>query len=436
VRLRPRLADLALVWAWALLVVGNERSVGILWIPSILLVTLAVALLVGVVAVTNLDGLAPPPRLLVTVAAITVSLLTLGHPVYSYAAPDDLRRLTHFVCLYAVVAAVLWLLSSGRVQRGGVALAAIGALVAVVAVIALVPEPRIDVWYFLSQAVDVTLHAHDMYGHGWVNSPGIAQGYTYLPMTDVAVTGGKELGGDVRWAMVAALVLSGVLMTLAARRQASKGAVLLYAVTPGLIALVEQSWTEPLLLLWLVAALFCVDRGHLGWAVVFLAVACATKQHALLLLPVFAMWRPFGLRRTAAAAAGAVVLCMPWLIADLSAFWHDTVSYFLHLPPRADAPTLFTAAVEAGWTPPRVIVGIVVLGGIGLAAWKAHGPVGTGAMALCCAVALGVADLVNQQTFYNQWWLVGSLVLVGLAWSPASSGSGQHSRLTERAGGR
>jgi hypothetical protein len=67
-----------------------------------------------------------------------------------------------------------------------------------------------------------------------------------------------------------------------------------------------------------------------------------------------------------------------------------------------------------------VIVGIVVLGGISLAAWRAHRSVGTGAMALCCAVALGVADLVNQQTFYNQWWLVGSLVLVGLAWSPAS----------------
>ncbi|MDQ1604028.1 MAG: hypothetical protein QOE01_1873 [Actinomycetota bacterium] len=411
-----------LVLAWSLLVVGNQRSIGFLWEPSIALIALGGLLTALVVMRVDLDRLKPPRRWIVAAAAILVTVFTITHKVFSYTSGPDLERLTVFAGSCALMAGVMWLLWPEVIRLGGLALAICSAVVLALAVLKLDQHPHIDVWIFLTQAVDVTDHFHNMYTHSWVGSPGFNHSYPYLPMTEIPLIPAKLVLGDVRFAMVAALVAAGVLMVRGVRRHEAYGAVLLFAITPGLLALVEQSWTEPLLFVWLVAALFCVDRGRLVAAVVFLALALATKQHVVVLVPIFAVWQPFGWRRTLAAVGGAVLLCLPWALADLSAFHYGTVTRLVGMPPRLDAPELFTAAADAGWTPPRVLTILVILVGAAAATWRARQFTGAGAIALCCAFALYVVNLVNQQAFYNQWWLVGSLILVGLAWSPSVTG--------------
>jgi hypothetical protein len=58
-----------LVIAWSLLVVGNQRSIGLLWKPSIALIALGGVLTGPVVMRVDLDRLKPPRRWLVTAAA-------------------------------------------------------------------------------------------------------------------------------------------------------------------------------------------------------------------------------------------------------------------------------------------------------------------------------------------------------------------------------
>ena len=77
---------------------------------------------------------------------------------------------------------------------------------------------------------------------------------------------------------------------------------------PGTLTQVDQAWTEPLLLAGLVLWLVLVDRDHAWWAVLPLALACASKQHLALMLPVLLLWRPFGVRRTIATGALTALL--------------------------------------------------------------------------------------------------------------------------------
>jgi hypothetical protein len=131
------------------------------------------------------------------------------------------------------------------------------------------------------------------------------------------------------------------------------------------------------------------------------------------------MWHPVGWRRTAASLAGATVLCLPWAIADPKVFWNDVVSLHLDRPPRLGALTIHAAAVRAGWIPPGWLTGSIVLTAIAcLAVWvRRHQPSLSG-LAVAAALTLLIANLLNNQAFINQYWLVAGLALLALSEPP------------------
>jgi hypothetical protein len=97
--------------------------------------------------------------------------------------------------------------------------------------------------------------------------------------------------------------------------------------------------------------------------------------------------------------------------------WHDAVTLLVGFHPIKFADTLYLAAIhELGWTPPFWLTGALVVAVVALAAlvvrrdqpWPAR-------FSAVAAFALFGANLLNKQAFYNQFWLVGALVL--LAWS-------------------
>jgi hypothetical protein len=193
---------------------------------------------------------------------------------------------------------------------------------------------------------------------------------------------------------------------------------------------VDQAWTEPLLLAGLVWWAALVRRDHGWWAVVPLALACASKQHLALLLPVLLVWRPFGWQRTVATGALTAVLLAPWFVAGPAAFVHDTVSLLLSFHPIRFANTLYLLALNTfGVTLPFAATGVVVLGSLAAVVWTVwRRQPGLGVLLRWLALVLLVANLVNKQAFYNQFWLVGALVVVALAVpatapAPAARGS-------------
>jgi hypothetical protein len=240
----------------------------------------------------------------------------------------------------------------------------------------------------------------------------------------VLLAPGRWLLGDVRWSLVLATLLAAVAVRALpgpsadpAVRRAATGLAAVLLVLPGTTTQVEQAWTEPLLLACLAGFAVAMRRGSPSSAVLLLALGCASKQHLLLLLPLLAAWPSFGPRRAGGVVLVAGALLAPWILADPAALVHDTVGYLVGFPPIRFADTLYLAARrELGWTPPFWLTGAAVLATLGgVAATVRRRDPDVAEVLRWSALLLLVANLVNKQAFYNQYWLVGALLLVSWA---------------------
>lgn len=372
-----------------------------------------------------------PPAVALMLAGSAVATLVV--PLFSYLDGTGLAMARALLVLVPLlVAALLW---SGREGHAGAALvAAVLGYVAVGAVaIRNDPAPKIDVWVTLQQASDALARGVSFYEVTWTGSPGVADAFTYLPWTAVLLAPGRWLAGDVRWAlMVWTLVVAVGIWALAAGSQVGRTApgsrwratavIALILFAPGTLTQVDQSWTEPLLLAGVVWWAVLVDRDRAWWAVVPLALACASKQHLALLLPVLLVWRPFGVGRTLATGALTGLLIAPWFLAGPQDFLHDTVTLLVSFHAILFANTLYLLALNVfGVTVPFWLTGLVVLGALGAVIVIVHRrQPGLGELLRWLALLLLVANLVNKQGFYNQYWLAGALVVVSLALSDPS----------------
>lgn len=392
----------------------------------------------------------PPtvPRGVLAAGLLLSALVTEAVPLFSYTTPGERRALAHLMaagCLLAAAALATpdgrrpW--ADGRTLAAGVAVLTF--VVVSATAIVLDPAPRIDVWVTLQQAADGLAHGQNMYTMTWHDSPGIQDAFTYLPWTAVLLAPGRWLAGDVRWALLLLSLVAFACTAALGARGSGRGrtspealtAVTLLALAPGTVTQSEQAWTEPMLLAALAAWALLVRRGHAWWAVLPLALGCASKQHLALLLPVLACWPAFGLRRTVATAGLTGALVLPWFVADPAAMWHDTVSLLVGFHPIRFANTLYLAAQhELGWTPPFWLTGLVVLGLLVTTCLvvRRRQP-DLGELLGWLALLLLVATLVNKQGFYNQYWLVGALVALGVA---AAGGSGSDRQVLDRLPGQ
>ncbi len=191
---------------------------------------------------------------------------------------------------------------------------------------------------------------------------------------------------------------------------------LLVGLLPGSLYEVQQAWNEAILVGALAGAALLADRGRPWWAVACVAVALATKQHVVLLLPLLAFWPAFGVRRAVVAAAGGGALCLPWYLWDPPRFTHCTVDFFLDLPARADSLSVWHLLPHGVGTP-LLLVAAVASYAVALRSLPRDGA----GLLLGWGLILAAWDLVNKQSFLNQWLLVAQLTLAALALSAAAS---------------
>ena len=355
------------------------------------------------------------------------ALATLAVPLFSYLAPTGLAVATTLFVVVPLACAVLLCATIVRAHWAAGVVAVTGYAACAAIAITSSPRPRIDVWVTLQQAADGLGRGENFYAMNWTGSPGIQDAFTYLPWTAVLLAPGRWLFGDVRWALafwtLAAVAGVWMLARGAAVRHTAGWVWTAAAVTgllvlaPGTLTQLDQAWTEPLLLAGLVWWAVLVQRDRAWWAVIPLALACASKQHLALLLPVLLLWRPFGWHRAVATGALTGVLIAPWFLASPPDFVHDTISLLVGFHPIKFANTLYLLALNTfGVTLPFAVTGVAVLGTLAAVCWTVWRRQPALADVLrWLALVLLVANLVNKQAFYNQFWLVGSLVVVSLA---------------------
>ena len=180
-------------------------------------------------------------------------------------------------------------------------------------------DPHIDVFVFQQQGSRALLHGRnpyaiddypDIYHSGTIDpatgqtrqevyGPGMSDGRTlrfgfpYLPMSLYLATIGYAVAGDYRVAQLAALILAAVLLYAARPGATSALAAVLLLFTPRAFFVLISGWTEPLLVLWLAAAVYCACRRP-PLLPVALGLLLATKQYMALALPLTILLVPRG----------------------------------------------------------------------------------------------------------------------------------------------
>lgn len=288
-------------------------------------------------------------------------------------------------------------------------------------------RPPIDVFDLQSQGADELLRGHDPYATVRVtdtNDPSASVPYTYMPVTLLATTLSRVATGDIRWAMLAALVL-GALCLRQARRDAPDllrdAAALILIGGPLTGFILEESWVDLIPLGLLCGAAWAFASQRRTAAAILFGLAFAGKQPLVIGFPLLLLLPGIGRRELAISAGVAAATVLPFFAWSPSAFWHGTVSYFAHLPPRSDALTLSNLLDLRFQHHPGEVVGLAAAVLIVALAWK-RVPRTIGSVLLLVCVALLAIFLTGRIAFANYYFLLAGIAAAAAAlqYEPAS----------------
>jgi hypothetical protein len=379
-------------------------------------------------------------------ASLVVDLVTI--PGFSVREPELGALRPVIVAAAALVATWRWRRATKAVVRARFPLAlALTAAASVIVLRASFP-PEIDVWYFDQLGSTALWRGFDPYLVAYPNlyDPNDPDAYyaqallsadgatvlanPYPPLTLVA-GGPAALLGDVRWTMVVCVIAAAwMIRALGRGARDAELAALLVVLQPRTLFVLEQSWTEPMVLAAMMLVILAVDRwrerrlgsggsndGWYGWVTTGTAGALAlgTKQYTpLLLLPVYCA-APLRHRWKAAvlAVAGVAALAVPFLWTDASSFWRSVVMFQLMQPFREGALSWPAAVVWLGgprlpsW-PAFALAGLVLALLLRRESSLAHA-------VTTAAAAWLVLVLFNKQAFCNYYWAAVGILCAATA---------------------
>ena len=239
------------------------------------------------------------------------------------------------------------------------------------------PRPHIDVFTIHQESLAALVQGINPYTITFENpyhttqwfSPGVATfdrllfGYVYPAWTLIVALPGYLLAHDFRYSFLAAAAVSGALM-MAARPAWSWAiaASLLFLFTPRSFFVLEQGWTEPVLLIGVAISVFAASRRVMWLLPIGIGIVACAKQYSilaapavLLLRPLYPSWGSFALMILKAIVTAAVIT-LPLVLWGPKAYWHDVFGIQFSAPYRPDALCLpvFWAA-KFGKEMPRAV---------------------------------------------------------------------------------
>jgi hypothetical protein len=267
----------------------------------------------------------------------------------------------------------------------------------------------------------------DIYQHTAYYGPGLSVGgrlqfgFPYFPLSLFLSMPGALFGGDVRYGQLAAIELAAVLMAWSRPRSFGVIAAALFLTTPRIFFVLEQSWTEPFLVLGVSAVIFaaCRRRRVVPW---LFGAFVALKQYLVFALPagVLLIGWPFDRRKLVpffgkAAIVGAAVT-VPFVAWGPAAFWRSVVTLQFRQPFRTDALSILSWWASRGHEQlPALISFVAAAAASAVTLWRVpRTPAGFGA-------AVGMTFLAffafNKQAFCNYYFFViGALCASVAAW--------------------
>jgi hypothetical protein len=239
------------------------------------------------------------------------------------------------------------------------------------------PNPTIDVFVFQRDALEAVLHGHNPYSLTFPNIYGgahfynpaavvngrVQYGFPYLPLPLIVELPFYLLTHDFRYCQLIAIALSAALMAYMRNDAIGKLAAAAFITSPRTFYVLDQAWTEPLVLLGLTATVFLVQhRPRLLFPA--LSLLLASKQYVVLASSAVALLPlPGRARLLSKAAVAALCITAPFILWDSYAFFRSVVLWQFSQPFRPDllgfAPALFSATQI--WTPSWVAFSLAAL---------------------------------------------------------------------------
>jgi hypothetical protein len=316
-------------------------------------------------------------------------------------------------------------------------------LAAGTAIIHISPAPVIDVWDLQMHGARALLRGENPYVSVTVPDttpihPFPTVPYVYSPGSLYAGVIGLLVGGDVRYAMLLALVISGVALraiTLVPDERsrepfaalAEDAPALFVWLMPPLAFILELAWTEPVQLMCICVGAAAVARGRTKLGAVMFGLAVTSKQSMVWLVPLAGFAFGFRLGDWVVMLATAAVGVAPFAIADFGALKFDTVDFLMRLIPRSDALGVAVwFKLAFGLTFPTSLspiaaastVGVTVLRAVSLEPSR-RGRIAPRAALFGCAAALTYFAFFffAKQAFANYYFLVSGLAALAAATS-------------------
>jgi Glycosyltransferase family 87 len=294
------------------------------------------------------------------------------------------------------------------------------------------PDPVVDVFAMMRDLTDHLLAGRNPYTHSIVTPYGTQRaaahsieeppdprpaGYPPHPFLMTAPV--RMLNADPRWANVGCDVVAAIALFLVATRRSRPEIGFLAAAAwlflPMSTMMIESAWYEPMLAAMLGLGLWLAEisgwRRWIGYC--FVGLGLTAKQYGIALLPALAWphrqhWRPM----LVGVLAGMLVM-LPWFAWSPRDFIDIVLVKHLQRPPQFERALTIAGAWYhlTGNVPPRGLLWGTAAGLIGLIGWR--GPRTGAAAAVGLGTALLVFSLFHTQGFFNYFYLVQYLWLLG-----------------------
>lgn len=286
------------------------------------------------------------------------------------------------------------------------------------------PDPPIDVAVVHEQAIRTLLAGENPYAMTFPNiypdtsvyAPELVVdgrvqfGFPYPPFSLLLAVPGQVLFGDYRYSNLAALTATGALIGYSTPAAASRLAAAIFLFTPRVFFVLEQGWTEPMVVLLLAATVACATQAR-RWTFAALGALLAVKQYLVLGAPLVVMLvqrtaRPKALLPLCLkAAAVAAVLTLPFVVWDGPAFLRSVVMVQVHEPFRRDSLSYVSLLVRQGQPLLPTWAGVVLaVATLGVVLWRS--PRHPGAFAAGLAAVTFVFFAFGKKAFCNYYFFV------------------------------
>ncbi len=219
-------------------------------------------------------------------------------------------------------------------------------------------NPLIDVFVFQQRAARGLLRGLNPYEPRFPNiygpdtpfyGPGVLDaenrltvGLPYPPLSLLMALPGYVLGGDCRYADIAAVAASALLMMLVGAGRWTGLTAALFLLTPGVFLIIQSMYTDTLFVLTFSLVMICALRWRRGLPFA-LGLFVGTKQYSVLSVPLIVLLLEPGegwmdaARLTTKAFLIAGVVTLPFVLWDPYAFWRSVVQFQFMQPLRMDA---------------------------------------------------------------------------------------------------